>query len=308
MKILNFGSLNLDYTYHVPHIVIPGETITSQELQVSPGGKGLNQSVALARAGARVFHAGLIGKDGKLLLEVCRKSGVDVSFLRECEIRSGNAIIQVDAHGQNSIILYPGANRRMTKQFADEVLKNFEEGDVLLLQNEINELPYMIDCAYQKRMKIILNPSPYDEALLECDLQKVTLFILNEVEGRQITAESEPRKILEKMRKLYPNAEFVLTLGADGSIYCNGDTQIFQTAYQVEAVDTTGAGDTFTGYFIACYYKENNPKEALKLASKASAIAVTKKGAAHAIPTMEEVRIASQVQADMRNAGKRSHR
>lgn len=289
MKILNFGSLNLDYTYQLPHIVMPGETITSLDLQVYPGGKGLNQSVALAKAGADVYHAGLIGADGGLLKETCEQSGVNVTFLRTSKTRSGNAIIQVDENGQNSIILYPGANRQITREFVDEVLSGFQEGDVLLLQNEINELPYIIDRAYEKGMQIVLNPSPFDTALQSCNMERVSLFLVNEVEGFQMTGEGEPDQIVRKMQEMYPNAELVLTLGSKGSLFAGKYGIFSQPIFSVKAVDTTGAGDTFTGYFVTAYYERKSPKEALLLAAMASAIAVTRKGAAVAVPTREEV-------------------
>ena len=130
MRILNFGSLNIDYTYRVEHIVRPGETITSRKLEIFPGGKGLNQSIALAKAGASVCHAGLIGKDGAFLKDICKEAGVIVSLIRESNVRTGNAIIQVSDQGQNSILLFPGANREMTEGYIREVLGYFEEGDI----------------------------------------------------------------------------------------------------------------------------------------------------------------------------------
>ena len=287
MKILNFGSLNLDYTYQLPHIVMPGETITSLDLQVYPGGKGLNQSVALAKAGANVYYAGLIGAD--LLRKTCEQSGVDTTFLRECETRSGNAIIQVDENEQNSIILYPGANRQITKEFVDEVLGEFQEGDVLLLQNEINELSYIMEQAYEKGMKIVLNPSPFDDALRLCNMESVSLFLVNEVEGFQMTGEKEPKEIIRKMHEMYPYAEVVLTLGSKGALFAGKEEICEQPIFLVKAVDTTGAGDTFTGYFVTAYYEGKEPKEALRLAAMASAIAVTRKGAAVAVPMRDEV-------------------
>ena len=280
MKVLNFGSLNLDHTYQVPHIVAPGETLTSLGLAIHPGGKGLNQSVALAKAGAEVFHVGQIG--------------ADVRFIRNVETRTGNAIIQVDTNGQNCIILYPGANRCMEKSFIDEVLGAFSEGDYLLLQNEINNLPYIIDSAYAKGMKIILNPSPMDDQVLACDLSKISMFILNEVEAGQLTGEKDPAKVLASMQAKFPQAEIVLTLGAEGSVYAGKGSDpaakiIPQKIYPCHAVDTTGAGDTYTGYFIAEYLKEQDPVRALSIASMAASIAVSREGAASAIPEREEV-------------------
>lgn len=289
MKILNFGSLNLDYTYRVPHIVAPGETITSGGLEIYPGGKGLNQSVALAKAGAEVYHAGQIGEDGSMLKQVCGTSGVDTRFIRTSEVRSGNAIIQLDDSGQNCIILFPGANRAIEKEFVDEVLAHFNAGDCLLLQNEISNLPYIIERASRAGLEIILNPSPMDDRLLSCDMTKVSMFILNEVEGAQLTGKTETEEILSKMRDLYPEAEIVLTLGSEGSVYCGKEETIRQGIVPTKAEDTTGAGDTFTGFFIAEYFGHRDPKKALETASMAASIAVSRKGAASSIPDMEEV-------------------
>lgn len=151
MQILNFGSLNIDYTYSLTHIVRPKETISSQKLEVFPGGKGLNQSVALARAGSEVYHAGCIGEDGKFLEELCRENGVRTEYIKTGSERTGNAIIQVADNGENSIILFPGSNRCLTPADVDEVLEHFGEGDILLLQNEINQLSYLIQRGAEKR-------------------------------------------------------------------------------------------------------------------------------------------------------------
>ena len=213
MKVLNFGSLNLDYTYQVESILIPGETQASKRRDIFCGGKGLNQSIALAKAGVPVYHAGMIGDEGGVLLDACRENGVNTDFIRKIDGPSGHTIIQVDRNGQNCILLYGGANRSMTREFVDQVLDSFEEGDMILLQNEINELDYIIDRAYEKGMMIVLNPSPYDSALDSCDLSKVSLFLVNEIEGYQITGEKEPDRILGRIREIYPGARVVLTLG-----------------------------------------------------------------------------------------------
>ncbi|HEY9575738.1 MAG TPA: PfkB family carbohydrate kinase, partial [Lachnospiraceae bacterium] len=177
MKVLNFGSLNLDYVYSVDHMVMVGETQSSSNMQVFCGGKGLNQSIALAKAGVCVYHAGLIGNEGDVLLEVCKEANVHTEFIRRVDEKSGHTIIQVDKTGQNCILLYGGANQCITKEFVDEVLSTFSAGDILLLQNEINMLPYIIDCAYQKGLRIIMNPSPFNEKLRECDLNKIAMFL-----------------------------------------------------------------------------------------------------------------------------------
>lgn len=289
MKVLNFGSMNVDYVYQVDHILIPGETLASKERNVFCGGKGLNQSIALAKAGIPVYHAGLVGEGGDALLEACRENGVNTKFVERVEGPCGHTMIQVDKNGQNSILLFGGSNRCITKTFVDEVLENFDKGDMLLLQNEINELPYIIDSAYEKGMMIILNPSPYDSALEECDLTKVSLFLVNEIEGEQITGEKKPEKILEKIKEKYPNASVVLTLGSEGSVY-QDETGIYrQEIYKVKAVDTTAAGDTFTGYFISSIIEGKTVQEGLALAAKASAIAVSRPGAVSSIPLKNEV-------------------
>ena len=178
MKVLNFGSLNLDYVYQVESILIPGETQASKDRKTFCGGKGLNQSIALAKAGIPVFHAGMIGEEGDILLETCRENGVNTDFIRKIQGPGGHTVIQVDKNGQNCILLFGGSNRSITREFVDEVLSAFEKGDILLLQNEINELDYIIDQAYEKGMMIILNPSPYDKALETCDLKKISLFCI----------------------------------------------------------------------------------------------------------------------------------
>lgn len=289
MKVLNFGSLNLDYVYQVESILIPGETQASKSRQIFCGGKGLNQSIALAKAGIPVYHAGLIGEGGEPLLEVCKENGVNTEFIRQIPGPCGHTVIQVDENGQNCILLFGGSNRSMTKEFVDTVLDSFEEGDIILLQNEINELGYIIDRAYEKHMMIILNPSPFDNALENCDLSKISLFLMNEIEGFQITGEKEPDKILAKVKALYPKAKVVLTLGGDGSVY-QDETGIYrQGIFKVKAVDTTAAGDTFTGYFISSIIDGLPVQDGLELAAKASAIAVSRPGATASIPLRSEV-------------------
>jgi len=289
VKVLNFGSLNYDYVYQMDHIVRPGETLTSSGRDIVLGGKGLNQSIALARAGVTVYHAGAVGEDGGELVNYLKENGVNVQFVRTLPGPSGHAVIQVDKNGQNSIILFTGANRKQEKAFIDEVIENFGEGDYLLLQNEINELPYIIEKAYEKKMKIVLNPSPFDEYLKACDMGKISLFIMNEIEGKELTGESEPAKILEKVQSLYPQADVVLTLGEDGSCYKKGGEITYQGIVKVKAVDTTAAGDTFTGYFLAGIAEELSPAENLARCAKASAITVSRKGAAPSIPLKTEL-------------------
>ena len=291
MKVLNFGSLNLDYTYQVSHILRPGETILAKDVSMNLGGKGFNQSVALSRAGLACYHAGLVGEEGLEFYDACETFGIKTDYIKTVTGRCGHTVIQVDEDGQNCILLYGGANQKNSKEYVDEVLKNFDTGDIIVLQNEINELPYIIDQAFAKGMTIVLNPSPFDERLDACDLGKVSIFIFNETEGQQMTGMTTPATIVAAMAASYSNAKIVLTLGEGGSIYHHGDEELYQAAFKVAAVDTTAAGDTFTGYFIAGLVKKLPMREVLINASKAAALAVTKAGAALSIPFMSEVEL-----------------
>lgn len=289
MKVLNIGSMNLDYVYNVDHIVQPGETESSTDMNVFLGGKGINQSMALAKAGVAVYHGGMIGEDGQPFLDACAEYGVNAEYIKMVEGKTGHAIIQVDKNAQNCILLYGGANQKLTERYVDEVLANFESGDILLLQNEVNQLPYIVEQAYAKGMQVALNPSPFNEKLKEVDLKKVSIFLLNEVEGGQITGMTDPDDVLAKMREMFPHAKIVLTLGKDGARYAEGDVTYDQPIFKVQAVDTTAAGDTFTGYFLAGLIEGMDIPDILKMSAKASSIAVTRNGAVQSIPMKEEV-------------------
>ena len=291
MRILNFGSLNNDNVYAVDHFIRPGETMSSLGMEVFCGGKGLNQSIAMARAGAQVWHAGAVGRnDGKKLLELLAESGVNTDFVRKTDGVSGHTIIQVDKNGQNCILLFGGANQEITPGQVDETLAHFEEGDILLLQNEINGLAGLIKKAAEKGMKIYLNPSPVTGELLDLPLELVDCFILNEIEGADICGrEAKEEEIPQLLHEKYPRAVILLTLGSRGCIYYDGENRYEQPAFCVEAVDTTAAGDTFTGYFIASAVKGNSVPDALLKAAKAAAITVMGKGAAPSIPWDKQV-------------------
>lgn len=316
MRILNFGSLNIDFTYAVDHIAAPGETIASRSLAVNPGGKGLNQSIALARAGAPVLHAGQVGPDGGFLVELLRENGVDVRLLRTSpDVRTGNAIIQTDAQGQNCIVLYGGANQAIARDYVDEVLAGMQAGDWLLLQNEISELAYTVASAHARGLRVILNPSPITEDLLALDYSLVDMLILNEIEAAALVglelgasglvpddaADIDPveTRLIAGFRERFAGIAVVLTLGERGSVYIGGcshgegalgeDVPVRQQAYPVAAVDTTAAGDTYTGYLLAALAAGETPATAMRLAAAASALAVTKPGAAPSIPTRADV-------------------
>ena len=288
MNILNFGSMNIDYVYSVEHLVLPGETIHASKMETFCGGKGLNQSIALARAGAHVFHAGLVGYQGQQLIDLLQINGVNCSLIHQLPMQSGHTIIQVDASGQNSIILFGGANRAVDQHYVDEVLRHFQAGDVLVLQNEISSLAYLFSAAHEKRLRIVFNPSPFEEGLLQLPLEYVDYFLVNEVEGYQFSGSDEPDQILQRLYDRY-HANVVLTLGADGAMFYDGKEKLYHPAFPAKAVDTTGAGDTFTGYFLYAVFSGHHPNIALRMASKAASIAITKPGAAASIPFMMEV-------------------
>ncbi len=289
MKVLSFGSCNIDYVYHMDQFIRPGETKSCLSLDKNCGGKGLNQSIALAQAGAKVFHAGLIGAEGAFLREKMQSKGVDTTFVRTGEGAGGHAIIQVDEKGQNCIILYGGTNRQITPAFIDEVLEHFAAGDILVLQNEISNIPSLMEKAYAKGLRIAFNAAPYDDAIRSYPLEKVEWLIVNEVEGGGLSGESDYEKIAQKLAQLYPQAKIMLTLGKSGCIYRSGDEALFQPACSVEAVDTTAAGDTFIGFFIRGIAENLPMRETMKLATVASAIAVTRPGAADSVPEYREV-------------------
>ncbi len=293
MKVLNFGSLNVDYVYAVDYFVRAGETLKAGSRMISPGGKGLNQSIALARAGAKVFHAGCIGAEGALLRELLQGDGVDVSLLREVDEAQGHTIIQVDRKGENCILLYGGSNRCITDAQIDGTLSDFGAGDWLVLQNEVNLLPRIVDAAHARGMRIALNPSPYEDNLKEVDFGKLSWLLVNEIEACQCSGSDDPEAAWDVLHARWPGLSVLITLGGAGSVARQvtdaGVVTHRQQAFRAQAVDTTAAGDTFTGYFIAGLAEGRPLAECMRRASMASSISVTRPGAANSIPRREEV-------------------
>ncbi len=290
MRILNWGSVNIDKVYTVEHFAAAGETISARRFDTFCGGKGLNQSIALARAGATVYHAGAVGPDGSALCSMLQEAGVDTRYLKTVKEQSGHAIIQ-NAGGQNCIIVYGGANRQLKERDADAALELFGPGDMLLVQNETACTPYIMRAAKQHAMKIAFNPSPFPTALEEYPLDLVDIFLLNEIEGRALAAVQclTNEEILCALHQKFPYAAIVLTIGEQGALYQDTLQKLYQPALCVKVADTTAAGDTFTGYFLACLAKKLPVKTALNYAVQASGIAVSKKGAAPSIPFWDQV-------------------
>jgi ribokinase len=287
-RILNIGSINIDYVYQVPHFALPGETIAALSLSRFPGGKGLNQSIALARAGCDVFHAGKTGPDGTWLIDLMRDNGIDVSSVDSSGNATGHAVIQVNGDGENSIILFAGANHELERAQIDGILSRFGRDDCLVLQNEVNEIAYIMEEAHKIGMKIVFNPSPLTDGIKNYPLGLVSCFILNDIEGRELSGADEPEMILDGMKRKFPASAIVLTLGKNGVLYKDSGEVLSHGIYDVEVLDTTAAGDTFTGFFISAMSSEKPAEEALRIASVAASIAVSRKGASSSIPTLEE--------------------
>lgn len=289
MKVLNFGSLNIDRVYQTPHIVRPGETLSSARMDTFAGGKGLNQSIALARAGVPVAHAGKVGEDGAFLLELLAQSGADVSQVGRSPQPTGHAVIQVEPGGQNCILLFGGANQDISPQDVDAALAGLERGDVLLLQNEISSLDYLLGQAGARGLRVALNPSPISPALLRCELGAVRWFLLNEIEGAALSGEQEPEAICRALRAKYPGSTVVLTVGSKGAYCDDGSGLCHCPAFETNVVDTTAAGDTFTGYFLSGVLAGLPAAACLRLGCAASTLAVSRPGAAPSIPLRAEV-------------------
>lgn len=289
MKILNFGSFCIDHVYRVPHFVRPGETLPSRDYQVFAGGKGFNQTLAIARAGVPVAHAGAIGPDGGFLLDALGAAGVDITGVRQVETPTGHAVIQVTSAGENAIVLFAGANRAQTRSHIEQVLNGYTRGDLLVLQNEINELPFLMAQAHARGLRVAFNPAPMDVDVQALPLHTVDILVVNEVEAADLSGAATSTGQLADLRARLPEASIVLTRGAEGAIWHSTAATIEIAAWPVTAVDTTAAGDTFCGYLIASLAAGLPPEAAMQRAARAAALSVTRSGAADSIPLAAEV-------------------
>jgi len=287
-RILNLGSINLDHVYAVDHFVRPGETLATDDYQLHAGGKGYNQTIALARAGADVTHLGAVGPEGRWLVEKLRDEGVAVDQIAERDTPTGHAIIQVDRGGENAIFLYAGANHTIDAETAANALVNFVAGDWLLTQNETSAVPETMRLAKERGMHIAFNPAPMTPAVHDFPLELVDLFIVNETEAEALAGVSAD-DAGAALRTRFPGAAVALTLGSKGARYLCDEGDFFQAAESVEPVDTTAAGDTFIGFFLSALLQGQGGEGGLSLACRASAVCVTRHGAAGSIPTRIEL-------------------
>ena len=352
MKILSFGSLNIDYVYRLPHIVVPRETISSNNINIFAGGKGLNQSAAaiaalqhtpgqktatvrhattapnahgahtartpqektatsrhvthtvptahatrttptaLAATGAtdiKVLHAGCVGNDDRMLCAELQKRGVDTTFVRTVETPTGHAIIQVAESGENAIIVYGGANRDICPAHITEAIDTCAAGDILLLQNEINAIPEIMTAASQRKIRIFFNAAPCSAQVAQYPLHLADTLIVNEVEGEMLSGKSDPQHIIAVLTARYPHSAIIVTAGAKGALYGCGTTRHHAAAPSFKVVDTTGAGDTFVGYYAASIASASTPADAMHIACHAASLSITRQGATASIPYYWEV-------------------
>ena len=290
MKMVVFGSLNIDKVYSLEEFVRPGQTVSADKMEEFCGGKGFNQGIALRRAGNEVYFAGAVGQDGAMLLENLDRNGIDRSCVKVTSGATGHAIIQLDKMGGNCIIILAGANGEITEADVETTLSSFGAGDLIVLQNEISCVPFILRRAREKGMIVAFNPSPYDAKIADCDLSCVDYLLVNEVEGAGMAGCTDADAILDALHARYPALNIVLTLGGDGSVYQDKQGARFVCGvHKVEAVDTTAAGDTFTGFFLSEILRHGDAQKALRTASVAAGIAVSRKGAEPSIPTMAEV-------------------
>lgn len=290
MKQLVFGSFNIDRVYSVPHLPQAGETQYCEDFEIHVGGKGLNQAISLCYAFGSCSMAGCVGNDGEFLVDFMKDCGVDTHLVKCTDGFTGHAIIQVEPRGQNQMILFPGSNAQITEEYCLEWLEEYSAGDLLLMQCETSQTAFMLRQAKKKGLTIALNPSPYVDEIKNLPLECVDYFVLNEFEGQSLSGKEDTKDVTDALLAKYPGSKIILTLGGDGSVYADADTFVRVPAFDVKAVDTTGAGDTFTGYSLYALMNGKAPVEALTAASAASALAVQVQGAANAIPNPEQVK------------------
>jgi ribokinase len=288
MTIFNLGSINIDHLYQVDHFVRPGETLGSTDYQTVLGGKGANQSIALARAGANVHHIGAIGRKDDWACAQLQEAGVNTDQVAHLDQASGHAIIQLTKAAENAIILYPGANHGLTEQHLTGSLALAQAGDWLLIQNETNGLEQALSLASEKHLKVVFNPAPMDVTRVRPMLGKIDWLIVNEVEAMDLTETDTVSDAEQALVRDYPQLQTLLTLGKAGVVYLHKAERDSVPAHTVDAVDTTAAGDTFIGYALSALSAGQSPQQAMALGSAAAALCVTRLGASISIPERKE--------------------
>ncbi|MEX0310522.1 MAG: ribokinase [Tateyamaria sp.] len=285
MAVWNLGSINVDNVYRVPHLPAPGETLSATSFSQGLGGKGANMSVAIARAAARVAHIGAVGGDGTWTVERLMEYGVDT---RRIEVKddtaTGHANITVADDGENQIVLFSGSNRGISSDVIGAALAEASPGDMFVTQNETSGQRDAAEMAKQLGLRVVYAAAPFDADAVRAVLPFVDLLALNEVESDQLEA------ALGKPVQALGVPDVVVTLGADGCKWLtrSGD-ETHVPAVPVTPIDTTGAGDTFTGYLVAGLDRGMPMLQALTLATRAAALMVTRLGTADVIPDLKEI-------------------
>lgn len=300
--LYNYGSINIDHVYRVPHLVRPGETLASHSYRQVLGGKGANQSLAVASAGGEVTHWGRLSQRDRWVIQTLSTVGVNTAHIELTAEASGHALIQVDDQGENAIILHPGANHGFTDAQQDALMTSVKPGDWLLLQNECNALGKAMVRAAEHGMNVAFNPAPMTADVLRLPLEHCQLLFLNRGEAAMLVDLPEQAPVdalLDVLGQRLPTVEVVLTLGCDGVCHQHGATRLRLPAHPVKAVDTTAAGDTFIGYFMAARQHTSDTVSALRLASSAAALCVQREGAAPSIPVISEVHDAAKGWAEL---------
>ncbi|MGV6840333.1 MAG: ribokinase [Planktomarina sp.] len=285
MTIFNLGSINVDHFYSVPRIPHPGETLASTAYDVGLGGKGVNQSVAIAKAGGRVCHIGAVGPGGAPWLDRLNALGVGIDAVFHTDTPTGHAIITVAADGENVITLFAGANQVIPKAHIQNALADMAQDDWLLFQNETNGQADAIECAKSKGAKIAYAAAPFEADRALSLLPQIDLLSMNEGEATELAKSLGVSDFAD-----IPVPMLLVTFGAKGARLYRGPDVIEIQGLKAKVVDTTGAGDTFFGYFMASIDQGVDFKAALDLANKAAALKVTRPGTADAIPSLDEVR------------------
>lgn len=290
-NILVIGSLNMDLVINTDRMPQAGETIHGKGFAHFPGGKGANQASACARAGGNVKMLGKVGDDayGDILLKNLSQDGVNINGIERENISTGVAVITV-FNGENSIILDKGANGLVDRYYIDRHIDAIDWADYIIMQYEIpmETVVYVAQIVKSKGKTLIIDPAPMMEAPSEL-YRMADIILPNETETAQLVGEgNDDEASVKKMYELGCK-NVIMTLGKKGSIYYNGENMINQPAYKVKAIDTTGAGDCFTGSMVAALASDKTMEEALEFASKASAIAVGRRGAQPSFPWKSEV-------------------
>ena len=285
MTIFNLGSINADHVYRVSHLPGAGETLAAHSLQTGLGGKGANMSVAAARAGSHVAHIGAVGPDGIWARDRLMEYGVDTRHIAQIDVPTGHAIINVDDAGENAITLFSGANQSIAQSAIGAALSAGSVGDILVMQNETNGQEYLAKTGSNLKFRVCYAAAPFDAKAVKSVLPYLDFLILNEVEANQLT-----RALGVEIGALKV-ADIIVTLGSKGARWINAGAGVDQhfDALSVTPVDTTGAGDTFTGYVLSGLDRGLSMGQSISLAMRAAALMVTRIGTADVIPDLKEV-------------------